>query len=111
MLIRNDHAKLYAQRFNDFWAIHSIVVEKEFRGKGFGTSAMTEFLTRVDMPVVLYATAELGTRLDRVVKFYRKFGFEKITKSIAGELGMKFPQKYNMVLTSRGLRHWKVLNT
>lgn len=70
--------------------IHSIEVDPDWRGRGYGSHLMEMALEKCRYPIYLLASAELGGDSDRLVKWYKGFGF---TRKRGREIGYN----YNMV--------------
>lgn len=71
--------------------LHSIMVDPEWRNTGYGSRLLETALKNARFPVYLFASGELGGEPDRLVKWYKRFGF---TKKSGRDVGYN----YNMVL-------------
>lgn len=70
--------RLYVDRTEEEIRVIDIAILPEFRGKGYGTTLMTNLLNEgriADKPVRLHAE-----KMARVVEFYRRLGFEVINE-------------------------------
>ena len=95
MVIERKHGKLYAEKIHGYgWCITSIIVEDGHRGKGTGSSLMTEAMKRCGRPIYLYASPEFGGDIKRLKSWYRRLGFI----SYKGDGRDQFPYKFNMIL-------------
>jgi ribosomal protein S18 acetylase RimI-like enzyme len=70
--------------------LHSIEVDPDWQGRGYGSHLMKLALEKSRYPVYLLASSELGGDVDRLVKWYKRFGFVKKRGSDVG-------YNYNMV--------------
>lgn len=57
--------------------LHSIQVDPDWRDRGYGSRLMNLALEKSRYPVYLLASGELGGDVDRLFKWYKKFGFKK----------------------------------
>jgi hypothetical protein len=58
--------------------VHKIVVPKESRGGGVGTSVMTDLIEQADknnIPIALSPSGDFGGNVKRLESFYKRFGF------------------------------------
>ena len=70
--------------------IHSIHVDTEFRNNGYGSRLLKFALEKSRFPVYLLASNEMGGDTDRLIKWYKRFGFVK-------KRGHNVGYNYNMV--------------
>lgn len=70
--------------------IHSIQVDPDWRNKGYGTHLLELALEKSRFPIYLLASNEIGGDIDRLVKWYKNFGFVK-------KRGRDVGYNYNMV--------------
>ncbi len=70
--------------------IHSIEVDTDWRGRGYGSRLMAVALEKCRYPIYLLASTELGGDLDRLTGWYKQFGFVK-------KQGRDVGYNYNMV--------------
>ena len=60
------------------WYLETIVVEKGFQNQGIGKHLMEKALNKCAPPIYLLVTNELNSDVERLIDFYKSFGFEKI---------------------------------
>lgn len=82
-LERNPDIKveMVMDKYDGYVEIEQIIVPEEKRNSGFGTmimSMITNYADKNNMKIFLIASDILGSNFDRLVDFYRRFGF-KIT--------------------------------
>lgn len=56
-----------------------IEVKDKVRGKGFGTNAINKIINYANKkkkPIILTATDAVGTDINKLIKYYKKFGFK-----------------------------------
>lgn len=70
--------------------LHSIVVDPEWRSAGYGSRLLELALEKARLPVYLLASGELGGDAERLIKWYKRFGFKK-------KRGHDVGYNYNMV--------------
>lgn len=70
--------------------LHSIVVDPEWRNTGYGSRLLEAALKKASLPVYLLASGELGGDSDRLIKWYKRYGFVK-------KRGRDVGYNYNMV--------------
>jgi len=70
--------------------LHSIVVDPEWRNTGYGSRLLEKALEKASLPVYLLASSELGGDTERLIKWYKRFGFAK-------KRGRDVGYNYNMV--------------
>lgn len=70
--------------------LHSIQVDPEWRNEGYGSRLLESALKKARLPVYLLASGEMGGDPERLIKWYKKFGF---TKKRSRDVGYN----YNMV--------------
>lgn len=91
MLIKRAHGKVNLEYLKCGGTyIHGIEVDPEWRNKGYGSRLMEFALKKASLPVYLLASSELGGDVDRLVKWYKRFGFVK-------KRGRDVGYNYNMV--------------
>lgn len=69
---------LIVEEYSDYVYLSSIVVRDNQRNEGHGTKALEEvikYAETVRKPLLAFVTSELGGQLDRLTKWYTKFGF------------------------------------
>lgn len=57
--------------------LHSIVVDPDWRSKGYGSKLLEAALSKARFPVYLFACDELGGDTNRLIAWYRRHGFRK----------------------------------
>ena len=70
--------------------LHSIVVDEDYRDRGYGNHLLEVALNKARLPIYLLASGELGGDPERLVKWYGRYGFKKKCGSDVG-------YNYNMV--------------
>ena len=70
--------------------LHSIAVDPDWRGRGYGTHLMEKAMEKASLPVYLLVSSELGGDPEMLFKWYKKFGFKK-------KRGRDVGYNYNMV--------------
>ena len=67
----------------DYIKLVGISIKNKAKGEGIGQSIMLEIIDYADnhsIPIKLQATDVLGSDIDRLVNFYKKFGFVETDK-------------------------------
>ena len=93
MKLKRKHGELNCHKEKGWWYIDYLYVEPEHRHNGIGTVLMNTALEKIGRPVFLCACPEPGYEL-KLLKFYKKFGFEKIRQRKSDP----FPCRVNMAL-------------
>ena len=70
--------------------LHSIEVDPDWRDRGYGSWLLEKALEKASLPVYLLTSPELGGDVNRLVEWYKKFGFVK-------KCGRDVGYNYNMV--------------
>ena len=70
--------------------LHSIYVDPDYRDSGYGSRLLEAALKKARLPMYLLASGELGGDPQRLVKWYRCYGFKKKRGSDVG-------YNYNMI--------------
>ena len=92
MNIKLAHGSAYAEKINGYgWYLHFVRVDDGYRNKGIGTRLMENIIKRCSgNTIYLLVTSELDGDVERLYKFYERFGFEK-------QEGNHIGYNYNMV--------------
>lgn len=72
------HTNVKVLDYENYVYLYSILVEEQERGKGHGTKALKEVIAYANAkkkPLLLFATHELGSDVDRLKEWYQTFGF------------------------------------
>ena len=67
--------------WNDFSYVEHFAVDSSCRGSGYGATAMTELLKRINNPAVLEVEKPLDNISQRRIRFYERLGFVLCTRS------------------------------
>ena len=71
---------IYYSKFQHTIILSKIVVDKKNRGKGIGTSVMSEicdFADKHNLKIALTPSSDFGGSTTRLIQFYKIFGFKK----------------------------------
>ena len=66
--------------WNDFSYVEHFAVDSSCRGSGYGATAMTELLKRINNPAVLEVEKPLDDISQRRIRFYERLGFVLCTR-------------------------------
>ena len=80
LLEENDNFFSYWE-WNDFSYVEHFAVDSSCRGSGYGATAMTELLKRINNPAVLEVEKPLDNISQRRIRFYERLGFVLCTRS------------------------------
>ena len=94
MTIKLAHGFANVEKNNFGSYLHLIKVDPEHRGKGIATKLMNKVLDKAPRPIYLLADGEFGADVDRLIKFYSRFGFKRQRQKKSDG----YPYNYNMVL-------------
>jgi GNAT superfamily N-acetyltransferase len=79
--------------------LDAIVIPKNLRGMGYGTKLMKEIVKYADnenKPIFLTPdTSYGGTSVNRLIRFYKKFGFRKNIDSSVSHSLVRYPSGYS----------------
>lgn len=93
MKISLKHGAAYLHKVRGYgWYLDSIIVDEAHRNEGIGTKLMEKIISKCDDHIFLLASCELGGQTDRLIDFYKRFGFE-YQRRMTVDLGLN----YNMV--------------
>lgn len=93
MLILRKHGKVAVVRLSSGGSyVGALFVDEQHRGRGIGTSLMTQVIRKCNPPIYLFASNEQGADLQRLRRFYKRLGF-KASCGTCEEIGLR----YNMV--------------
>lgn len=82
-------------RINNAIIISKIVVPKDKRGTGIGTDAMREIIKFADnykLPILLTPSSDFGGSKNRLISFYKNFGFIPNKNSEYNETMVRLPK-------------------
>lgn len=94
MIIKLAHGFANVEKNNFGSYLHLVMVDPEYRGKGVATKLMNKVLDKAPRPIYLLTDCGMGSDMDRLIDFYKRFGF-KCQKQKKSE---GYPYNYNMVL-------------
>ena len=82
-----DANKYFEDNFEIITILQSMRINPDFRGKGYGKQLIEQFLNKIKTPILLVADIyeEQNKGFD-LVRFYEKYGFEKIDDANSGVL-------------------------
>ncbi len=87
--------------------LSSIVIPKHLRGQGKGTEVMNkviEYSEEVNKPIYLTPDTNFGgTSINRLKRFYRRFGFTKNTDQEVSHSMVRYPKEMNKSQTTNEL--------
>lgn len=82
-------------RINNTITISKIVVPKDNRGTGIGTDAMRDIIKFADnykLPILLTPSSDFGGSKNRLISFYKNFGFIPNKNSEYSETMVRLPK-------------------
>lgn len=82
-------------RINNTITISKIVVPKDKRGTGIGTDAMRDIIKFADnykLPILLTPSSDFGGNKNRLISFYKNFGFISNKNSEYSETMVRLPK-------------------
>ena len=78
-MIRSSIGKLLYDTLGDVVVLDLIYVNPEFRGQGYGDKLLSQFIDSFgDKTISIAVSDEFGSDINKLVKWYEKFGFGKI---------------------------------
>lgn len=93
----DDDIRLELWEDNDKLELITIIIPKELRGEGYGTKIMFDVVNYADLvnkPIFLTPSTSYGaTSVNRLIKFYKQFGFTKNKDYSVTHLLVRYPQQ------------------
>jgi len=91
----DDNISLEVWEDKDRLEVASIVVPRNLRGQGIGTKIMTmvtDYADEKEKPIYLTADTSFGgTSVNRLIRFYKRFGFQKNDNQAVRHTMVRYP--------------------